>query len=78
MTVIESFVDITDNNHLYHPGDAFPRMGLRVSGERIAYLRSSDNLVGKPVIADESAPALDPAPESAPAPKPKRKKKNVN
>ena len=68
MKVIEAFVDLTDNNHLYHPGDTFPRKGLEVSTERIAFLSGSDNLLGKPVIADEPEPVSEP-------PKPKRSKK---
>lgn len=53
MRVIEAFVDITDHNHLYHPGDTFPRKGLKVTSDRIAFLSGSDNLLGKPVIAED-------------------------
>lgn len=73
MRVIEAFVDMTDNNYLYHPGDTFPRKGLKVSDERIAFLSGNQNLLGKPVIAEELEMEM-PIPESTPKPKRSRKK----
>ena len=54
----------------------FPREGLRVSEDRIAFLSGGDNLVGKPVIAVEPEPIA----ETMPGPvKPKRgRKKNAD
>lgn len=76
MKVIEAFVDLTDNNYLYHPGDIFPREGLKVSEGRIAFLSSGDNLVGRPVIAVEPEPIAEVMPEPI---KPKRgRKKNAD
>lgn len=49
--VIHFFNDLQDFNHAYHVGDAYPRMGVRVSDARIAELASSKNKQGKPLIA---------------------------
>lgn len=50
--VTTAFCDLQDNNHLYSPGDAFPRNGVDVNGERIAYLAGNGNRLGVPVIAE--------------------------
>ncbi len=48
---IEAFVDLQDSNHLYHPGDEFPRNGIAVvSKERIEELSGAFNKLGKAVI----------------------------
>lgn len=48
--VIIRFADLTDKNHIYEVGDAYPRDGFEVSDERISELLGSGNKVGKPVI----------------------------
>lgn len=45
-----TFADLKDGKRLYHEGEAFPRDGLTVSEERLAYLSGSDNLMGYPLI----------------------------
>lgn len=59
---ITTFCDLQDNNHVYHPGDVFPRGGLEVSAERLAYLASDKTRLDVPVIEEVKD-------------KPKRKKK---
>lgn len=44
------FTDLQDNDHKYHPGDAFPRAGLEVSAKRLEELSSKNNKRGIPVI----------------------------
>lgn len=48
--VIVQFADLEDNRHVYHVGDKYPREGLDPSDERIEFLLSPRNLLGKPVI----------------------------
>ena len=48
------FVDLQDNNYLYHAGDKFPRDGVVVSDDRIAELSGSDNKLGQPLIIDKA------------------------
>lgn len=50
--VRERFADLTDNKYLYEAGDKFPRIGLKVSKERIEELKSGNNLIGKAVIEE--------------------------
>ena len=64
--VIETFADLEDHKHVYHPGDKFPREGVEVSDDRLEFLSGSQNLVKKPVIVKV---------EEKPAPKPRRRKK---
>ena len=45
------FVDLLDN-HKYHAGDTFPRMGYDPGAERIAQLAGTNNRRGVPVIAE--------------------------
>ena len=47
---LEAFVDLQDANRVYHPGDIYPRAGLKVSAERLAELSSANNRRGRPVI----------------------------
>lgn len=49
---ITAFCDLQDNNHLYLPGEEFPRDGLEVTAERLAYLASGKNRLGVPVIEE--------------------------
>lgn len=55
--VIEAFVDLLDDNHLYQVGDTFPRPGKDVTLSRINELASADNKLGTPLIklADKAA-----------------------
>ena len=48
--VIEAFVDLLDDNHLYQVGDTFPRPGNDVTLSRINELASADNKLGTPLI----------------------------
>jgi hypothetical protein len=45
-----TFADLQDGKRLYHEGETFPRDGLTVSDERLAYLSGSGNLMGYPLI----------------------------
>jgi hypothetical protein len=49
--VVRNFTDSQDDKHVYRVGDKFPRSG-RAKKERIEELSSSDNALGKPVIAE--------------------------
>ena len=55
--VIKLFADLKDGNHVYKPGDIFPRNGVTVSDDRIAELAGSNNKQGTPLIKAEEAPA---------------------
>lgn len=48
--VIHTFVDIQDHHHVYHTGDYFPRDGVTVARNRLAYLASDKTRMKKPVI----------------------------
>jgi hypothetical protein len=50
--VVLPFFDLQDGNREYHPGDTFPRDGLKVSTARLAELASSNNRRGFPVIEE--------------------------
>ena len=49
-TVIEAFVDLQDNNHVYRVGDVYPRPNHDVAYSRIVELATSANRNGKPLI----------------------------
>lgn len=49
-TATRDFIDLKDNEHLYHAGELFPRAGLTVSEERVAELASTDNASGSILI----------------------------
>ena len=67
--VIKMFADLKDNNHVYNPGDVFPRAGAEVTAERLKELSGSDNKRGEPLIElVKAAPEKD-----APAKKPAKK-----
>ena len=73
-TVIEAFVDLQDNNHLYRVGDEFPHPGKDVSFARIDELASAKNLLGKPLIsANEEAVKAEPKKEAKAEAKPEVK-----
>lgn len=48
--VIKLFADLHDNDHVYQPGDVFPREGIMVSEERFAELAGYKNKQGVPLI----------------------------
>ena len=48
--VIHYFTDLQDFNHPYKAGDLFPRLGLKVSEDRLKELASNKNKQGKPLI----------------------------
>jgi len=50
--VIRKFKDLQDSNYIYNVGDTYPRKGKRPKKERIEELLSSNNKVGKPLIAE--------------------------
>lgn len=54
--VIHSFTDLQDFNHPYKVGDAFPRLGLKVSEERLKELASKNNKQKKPLIEEVEEP----------------------
>lgn len=67
--VIKYFTDLKDNHHPYNVGDVYPRVGLRVTDERIAELSSAANIQGIPLIekVTESLSSAIPAlPEEIP------------
>lgn len=47
--VIEKFMDLQDDNHIYNVGDKYPNKG-RVKKERIEELKGTDNKIGQPLI----------------------------
>lgn len=64
--VINAFLDLKDNEHLYEVGDAYPREDIEPSEERIKELLGSDNLQGQPMIkAVKTVPADKESEESA-------------
>lgn len=73
--VIEYFYDLQDDNHVYEPGDKFPREGVIVKKERYEELASDKNKLGKPLIVAEM-PKEQPV-ESKDAEQPTEDKKAV-
>ena len=72
--VTKLFADLEDKNHVYYPGDEFPREGLKVTDERIKELSGSENKRGEPLIElIEDVPAEDEKPEDKPAKKTTKK-----
>lgn len=66
--VIEGFYDLQDpennNYHLYNVGDKYPRTGLYPTPERIAFLLSASNKLGRPVIDVVPEAVQEPAEEA--------------
>lgn len=54
--VIEAFTDLEDSNHVYKPGDVFPRAGVTASEDRIASLASKKNKGKRPFIETAAFP----------------------
>ena len=48
--VIKYFTDLHDADYEYHPGDAFPRKGVKVTKARIEELAGEKNKQGGPLI----------------------------
>ena len=48
--VLTYFEDLQDDGHPYHPGDEFPRVGLKVSMDRILELSGEKNRRGTKLI----------------------------
>lgn len=48
--VVKFFTDLQDGDHPYHVGEAFPRDGVEVTGERIKELSGQENRQGVPLI----------------------------
>ena len=75
--VIQSFSDLNDNEHIYRPGDEFPREGYDASVDRLISLSSCSNKIGKPLIelikddAPDEEPGSDAIEEQS---KPKRRR----
>lgn len=57
--VIHYFTDLQDFNHPYKVGDKFPRLGLKVSEDRLKELSSNKNKQGKPLIEKITETAKD-------------------
>lgn len=57
--VISYFTDLQDSNHPYKVGDEFPRLGLKVSKDRLKELSSNKNKRGKPLIEKVAETAKD-------------------
>lgn len=72
--VIKLFADLEDKNHVYNPGDVYPREGLKVTDERIKELSGSENKRGEPLIElIEDVPAEDEETPAEPEDKPAKK-----
>lgn len=57
--VIEAFVDLQDNNHVYSVGDAFPRAGYDVTLSRLSELMGANNKLGKPLVGEEKTVVVE-------------------
>lgn len=66
--VIVTFSDLEDNGHLYKAGDTYPRNGVSPTEDRVEFLSSNRNLIGKPVIekVEEVKEAKEVAKEAKP------------
>ena len=60
---VKDFVDLHDNNHIYHAGDKFPRDGVSASADRISELATDANKCGvvliKAIKTDDIPPESD-------------------
>lgn len=48
--VIEAFIDLEDESHLYRAGNEYPRPGVKPSKKRLEALTTRNNNVGRPLI----------------------------
>lgn len=77
--VIVSFTDLQDNNYRYHTGDIFPRVGVKVSQERLDELLTDKNRRHKPMIVEDLPEIKEEIPVEVPKKTTKKggKKKNA-
>lgn len=75
-TVIRYFVDLEDDNHEYHEGDAYPRTGYKPTESRCNELSGNANKQHTPLIkaAEKAAESVT---EGAEVKKPRRAKKKA-
>lgn len=69
--VLKDFVDLKDDNFLYHKGDVYPRDGVEVKNERFLELSTKNNKIGEILIEAVDEPKKEVAKET----KPKKAKK---
>lgn len=62
--VIRSFLDKTDNNHLYKVGDVYPKEGGKTTKARAKELLTGDNATGQIYLREIPEPKQDTASES--------------
>lgn len=81
---VKSFSDLQDHDHIYRPGDEYPRAGVDVSIDRLTSLSSTSNKTGQPVIefiddevASSDTPLISQEQESTPAPAAEPKKRTA-
>lgn len=81
---VKSFSDLQDHDHIYRPGDVFPRAGVDVSIDRLTSLSSASNKTGQPVIefiddevASSDTPLISQEQEVTPAPAAEPKKRTA-
>lgn len=72
--VVRFFTDLKDNNHVYNPGDKFPRDGMKVTDERIKELSSVKNLQHKILIEEVPEDVTETVEESEKSPKKSKKR----
>ena len=58
--VIETFVDLQNDNHRYSVGDKFPHAEIEVSDKRISDLLSGNNKRKQPLIKEVKEEAKEP------------------
>ena len=58
--VIETFVDLQNDNHRYSVGDKFPHADIEVSDKRISDLLSGNNRRKRPLIEEVKEEAKKP------------------
>ena len=51
-TVVSSFVDLKDKNHIYRTGDKYPRPGVKIDPDRVAELMGEDNGLKRSLIKE--------------------------
>jgi hypothetical protein len=61
--VIKLFADLQDKNHVYNPGDVFPREGFKVTDKRLEELAGRNNKQGVPLIEKIEDETPDAKPE---------------
>lgn len=72
--VVAIFADLQDREHVYYPGDAFPRDGAEVSEERLRELSTANNRLGKPLIEKVEKKVEAPIKDAKDEEKPSKKK----